>query len=400
LGTESRIAWPRGARLRLIKTIAIAQSLSLSALQSPLNSGHNALSNVPEAIALGNALFNDQKLSLSGEKSCASCHKPDYYFAEPQERSTGSAPTMRHAPSLLGAAYRRWLYWDGRRDTLWAQALTPLETKGEMDNTRTDVVRYVSNHAKYAKPFRQLTGIEETFKNLDRFPTAAGPYSTNGGKMAWHKMAEQDRNVVNNAFVAVGKIIAAYERTLMPGASRFDEFVSSLSAQTKDKKALLNKDEIAGLKLFISPNKTNCLQCHNGPLFTNEGFHNIATGPNKAGVFDYGRAFGLQAALFNPFNCRSHYSDDQTCDHVVYAQRSELPSTMNGAFKVPSLRNVAASSPYMHDGRFSDLTQVVAWYLNVPETKDIDHELQTMTLTKQETQQLIAFLKTLTQTSK
>ena len=377
--------------------LALIESLSLAALQPPIERRDNGLAHDASAIALGAALFGDPELSNGGQVSCATCHQPDKYFTDGLARSVGSATTQRHAPSLLGSAYRRWWYWDGRRDSLWSQALTPLETNGEMDNTRTNVVRYVAGHADYGATFRRLFSNDESFADRQRFPEHAGPFGAAQGKAAWAKMSVPDRALVNAAFVVVGKAIAAYERTLLPGPSRFDRFVALLKGGKRETQDLLDTRELNGLKLFVDQEKTRCLQCHNGPLLTNEGFHNIGTGPSVAGGFDYGRAFGLQAALFNPFNCRSTFSDDTTCEPVVFAQTTELPAAMHGAFKVPSLRNVGDTGPYLHDGRHDTLEQVLDWYIAPPDPASTGHELQPLTLTETERDDLAAFLRTLTQ---
>lgn len=378
--------------------VVLTQSLSLAALGEPVESAGNGLVGNTLAIALGAQLFEEPGLSGTGKVSCATCHRPDRYFADTERFSRGSSFTKRHAPSVQGAAYRRWLYWDGRRDSLWSQALTPLETPGEMDNARTDVVRFVANHADYGRTFAELLGADEEFDDPARFPVGAGPFAGSAGKSAWAKMAPADKKRVNDAFVIVGKIIAAYEWTVMPGESRFDRFAGALDT---DAPSPLTDAEVEGLKLFVDPSKTQCLQCHNGPLLTNEGFHNIGTGPSSDGQFDYGRGIGQPAALFNPFNCRSAYGNGASCAHLKFEAAptsvSQNHGLMNGAFKVPSLRNVSATAPYMHDGRHDTLHQVVEWYRTPPDSTRVSHELQPLELSEEEVHSLVAFLVSLTE---
>ncbi|MFK7913255.1 MAG: cytochrome-c peroxidase [Pseudomonadales bacterium] len=376
--------------------VAIVRSLSLSSLTLPADSGSNRLLGDPDAIALGRRLFADPGLSATGTISCSTCHQPERAFTDGKTRAFGTAAGPRNAPSLVGVRYSPWLYWDGRRDSLWAQALTPFETPGEMDNNRTDVVRYLLEHESYRPALKQWDTRADPLSDSRRFPPGAGPYAQGPGKIAWQRMDAGDRALVNSIFVLAGKALAAYEYTLMPSMTRFDRFADSLStAGATHSKADFTAAELRGLQLFIDPQRSRCLQCHNGPLFSNQGFHNIGTGAAADGSFDYGRAFGLQTALFNPFNCRSEFSDDQSCAHVVFAQTSEQPGSMNGAFKVPGLRNLAQTGPYLHDGRHASLAEVLRWYNKPPAAADSGHELLPLDLEPSELKDLEAFLLTL-----
>lgn len=378
--------------------VAVVQSLSLAALGEPANTADNALLEDPEAITLGKRLFADVGLSASGTVSCSTCHQPERAFTDGRARAFGTALGVRNAPSLIGVRHSPWLYWDGRRDSLWSQALTPFETRGEMDNNRTDVVRYVVSNAAYRKALDQWSDSLDRFEDGGRFPSGAGPYADAQGKTAWQRMAAADRALVDSVFVLLGKALAAFESTLQPTPTRFDAFADSLGdAEKQAATDQLTDAELRGLKLFIDPERSRCLQCHNGPLFTNQGFHNIGTGAAADGGFDYGRAFGLQTALFNPFNCRSEYSDNGDCPHVVFAQTSEQPGSMNGAFKVPGLRNLTQTGPYLHDGRHQSLAEVLRWYNEPPDAAESGHELVPLQLEEAQLQDLEAFLLTLSQ---
>jgi len=218
-------------------------------------------------------------------------------------------------------------------------------------------------------------------------------------------MTEQDRDLVNNAFVVIGKAIAAYEATLQHQRSRFDKWATRLfnpaTMPGELSNATLSTKEQAGLRLFLDLPRTQCLRCHNGPLMSNLGFHNVATAepaPGANGSHDFGRMLGLQSVLVDPFNCSGSYSDatNKDCKHLRFARRQNLSETIDGAFKVPSLRNLAATAPYFHDGRFQTLENVIDHYRNqlvndplrVSEVPDIE-------LTDSERDQLVAFLKTL-----
>ena len=122
-------------------------------------------------------------------------------------------------------------------------------------------------------------------------------------------MSGEDPVAVNKAFANVGKTIAAFERTLLPKATRFDDYVTAVSnADAQKQDALFNNDEVWGLRLFIG--EANCTQCHNGPLLTNNEFHNTGVLNAPGERPDKGRAAGVREVLGDPFNCLGDYSDD------------------------------------------------------------------------------------------
>jgi len=143
--------------------------------------------------------------------------------------------------------------------------------------------------------------------------------------------------------------------------------------------------------------KTQCLQCHNGPTLSNGDFHNIGTGTFSGEHLDFGRVFGLQAVLIDEFNCLGPFSDARAkdCTELRFLnKRQHVP--LEGSFKTPSLRNVAQTAPYFHDGSKATLEEVLAHY-NMPPSKNQvgDHELKALGLTAKELEQLAAFLLTL-----
>lgn len=383
--------------------LALIDSLRLHRLP-PASDDSNRFMGNEEAIALGKVLFNETGLSASGEVSCATCHNASLAFADGKPLGFGSKPTQRHTPTLLGIAHANWFYWDGRRDSLWAQAITPIETVGEMDNNRTDAVRFVTSHSNYGRRFNTLTTNSHDFTERKNFPPGASPFGA--GKFLWHRMTPANQTLVNQAYASLGKILASFEATLNHTPTRFDRWAAAL---TTDKipttpTAQLSADEQAGLRLFMDLPRTQCLRCHNGPLFSNQGFHNIATsdpsatGSSQLVTHDFGRMLGLQAVIADPFNCSGEYSDapDTSCDHLRFARRQNLGATIDGAFKVPSLRNLSASAPYLHDGRFSTLEEVVDHYRN-QEAGDFvrESEVPDIELTDAERNQLVAFLRAL-----
>ena len=376
--------------------IGILKSLWIGSLPPQRADSTNRLSQDAKAARLGKKLFFDAKLSAPGTVSCASCHVPEMRFTDGKRVSFGTGATTRNAPTLLGAGYHSWFYWDGRRDSLWAQALTPIESVGEMDNNRTDAVRYVLQHAQYRREFLDLGGYSVDVQDQARYKPGAGPYAAEAGRNSWSSMRPEDRNAVNRAFADIGKLIAAYVEQLNYRASRFDEFAEALIEHGSERaNPILSNDERKGLKLFLDAGRTQCLRCHNGPLFTNFGFHNIATGGFDGVTLDLGRMIGLQAALVDEFNCGGAYSDADQCSKLKFAADNHGGQ---GAFKVPGLRDVELTHPYMHDGRFADLFEVVRYYTEVPPPEAEPHEVPPLSLSEDEIGQMVAFLKTLTGT--
>ena len=127
---------------------------------------------------------------------------------------------------------------------------------------------------------------------------------------------------------------------------------------------MVSESQILGAKLFIDQEKTQCLQCHNGPMLTNGGFHNIGSGVFSGPNMDYGRVFGLQSVLMDEFNCLGKYSDaaPSECTDLKYLSRDKHQG-LQGAFKVPTLRFLDKTGPYFHDGRFDQLKDVMLWLI-------------------------------------
>ncbi|MEM9171228.1 MAG: cytochrome c peroxidase [Pseudomonadota bacterium] len=372
----------------------ILRSLSLGAATIP-RSDSNRFADHPRAAEFGRQLFFDASLSLDGSVSCASCHQPNRFFTDGRRVGVGIGTTLRNTPTLVGSAWLRWFYWDGRRDSLWAQALIPFEAAEEMGGSRTAVVRSILASSSYRREYERLFGAIPLVLRSGPLPAHASPIGDAARQTAWYQLKPATQQAVNSMFANIGKAIAAYERTLNPEPTRFDRYVESLTnGATED--VLLTDDELAGLALFIDASKTQCLQCHNGPMFTNQGFHNIGTGNLDGEAIDFGRMFGLQAVLMDEFNCVGAYSDatPEACVHLNYLNKTHhIPLT--GAFKTPSLRNVMRSAPYFHDGRADDLRSVLEHY-NRPPDNNGQHELKTLTLSVRELEQLEAFLGALT----
>jgi cytochrome c peroxidase len=371
--------------------LALLRSLTLSSLGDPPEPVSNEFAADPRAARLGQRLFFDPALSRDGSVACVSCHLPAHYFTDGKAVSEGLGRGTRNAPTLVGAAYSPWQFWDGRRDSLWAQALAPLEAEREMGSDRLWIVRYVTGNARYRDVYSSIFGDPPNFANTVSFPERAGPFGDPAAREAWARLSQDQRHQVNRAFSNVGKAIAAYGRLLVPAPARFDRYVEALLAGDLEGAAgWLDADEIAGLRLFLDAGRTQCLRCHNGPLFTNQSFHDVAT--SRLGPLpDLGRFVGIHSLRLDPFNCLGPYSDAprEACQELRFLATQEI-ALETGAFKTPTLRDVARTSPYFHDGSVADLFGVLNHYQDPPE--DPSSELVALDLEEHERAELIAFL--------
>jgi cytochrome c peroxidase len=330
----------------------VLRSLSLDALDALPRDPSNQYADNAAAAALGRKFFFETSFSANGKVSCATCHVPDRQFQDGTDLAQGVGTTNRRTMPIAGTAHSPWMFWDGRKDSQWAQALGPLESPVEHGGTRGQYVRIVA--ARYADEYRAVFG-------------------------------DADWSDTTRVFVNIGKAIAAYERKLQFGRARYDEYVASGTG--------LTDDELHGAKLFIG--KANCVQCHNGALFTDNVFHNTGVPARKDLPADDGRATGARAVLADEFNCRSKWSDAKKgeCGELEFlvAEGHELER----AFKTPTLRGVASRPPYMHAGQIKTLEDVLDHYNRAPKAPAGHSEVKPLKLSKRELQQIAAFLRTL-----
>jgi cytochrome c peroxidase len=385
--------------------VALLRTLSVDALPDRPEDPSNAFAADPGAAALGRLLFHDVRLSAGQRLSCASCHKPELAFTDGLHVAQGQAIGQRNTPTLPGAAFQRTFNWDGRIDTLWGQALGPIEHAAEMGSSRGDVARLVAGDPTLRSAFERVFGPLDAhaLATLPAGPcgpvAAAGDAAREGAASAcWRRLPERQRAAASRVFVNVGKAIAAHEASLRPPASRFDQFVRELAAgSTPQASTRLTAAEQRGLRLFITPARTACLNCHNGPMFSNGGFHDIGTnlGPQSTG--ELGRMLGERLMETSEFRCDGIYSDalPEQCLQARF-QNKELAGEGRGAFKVPTLRGVAVTAPYMHDGRFADLQAVMQHYRSPPlASVSGAHELRPIELSVRDIDDLIRFLAAL-----
>lgn len=367
------------------------QSLSLASLPPLPPDPSNRVADDPRAVGLGHGLFFDTRLSSNGGVACASCHQPARNFTDGLPLARGLGRTSRKTMTVVGTAYSPWLFWDGRKDSLWSQALGPLESSVEHASGRMQVARVVAGH--YGREYRALFGTPPDFSDTGRFPAAAGPAGTRAERRAWERMREEDREQVTRVFVNAGKAIAAYERRLRPAPSRFDRYVRAVLEGDRTGQAVLSRAEVAGVRLFVG--KAGCTGCHSGPLFTNNDFHNTGV-PARPGLpRDLGRALGARQVVKDEFGCLSPSSDAKPVDCPELRFLKTDGHELAGAFRVPTLRNVAGAAPYMHAGQFATLREVVEHYNRAPEAPAGRTELAPLGLSEREMDQLVAFLETL-----
>lgn len=270
------------------KQLGELRTLSLGALEPVPADPTNRVADDPRAAQLGERLFFGTRLSADGKVACGSCHQPDRGFQDGTPLGRGVGTTAKRTMPIAATSRSPFLFWDGRKDSLWAQALGPLESPVEHGGTRSQYARVIVEHhrAEYENVFGPLPDLST------------------------------GHDAITVVFVNVGKAIAAYERRLEFGPSRFDRYVHAIASHQRGD-GILTSDEIAGLKLFAG--QANCTQCHNGPLFTNNEFHNTGVPPRPGLPVDDGRLSGATLALKDEFNCRSRWSDaPRSCAELEY----------------------------------------------------------------------------------
>lgn len=358
----------------------------------------NAVSGDPSAERLGQYLFFDTGLSGSGEHSCASCHKPEHGFADPERFSTTEATVERHTPTVVNSGYNRWFYWDGRCDSLWCQAAGPIEDADEHGSNRLAVAHHIYNDEALSDAYTSIFGALPDLSDIDRFPLNAMPTDDLSDPLglAWADMDEVDARSATEVFINVTKAIGAYESLLVQGDAPFDDLLDAFDDGDPTGGTSLSDDAKAGAALFVG--EANCWACHSGPIFTNKEFHNVAL-PAVDGLDNEspGRHTGIDALLNNPFNSWGDYSDNTADAEEKLGHLVQSPEQL-GTFKTPSLRNLLDTAPYMHGGHFDTLTEVVQHYSDMNDPPLVGHReelLLPQLWTEEEVAQVVAFLESL-----
>ncbi|MGE0281416.1 MAG: cytochrome-c peroxidase [Rhizobiaceae bacterium] len=365
------------------------EALSLAKLPPRPRDPTNEVEDSPAAMALGATLFFDMRMSKNGAVACSTCHQIGRQFQDGIPLGKGVATMNRRTQPLAGVAWQRWFFWDGRKDSLWSQALGPLEKPQEHGLNRTWYAHFMANNFK--QRYERIFG---PMPDLSRVPANAGPFNSDENRQAWSGMSQEDRDAVDRIFVNIGKAIAAFETSIDFPETRFDRFAKALAeGREAEGDAVLSEDEIAGLKLFVG--RGNCDFCHAGPRFTDDGFHNTAVPAVPTLPVDRGRRDGFVQLFADEFSCRGQFN---AASPRYCPPQSEFTMTgreVERAFKTPSLRGVAARAPYMHAGQFETLERVLDHYSTAPEAESGKSEVAPLNLSSEEKAALIAFLKTL-----
>jgi cytochrome c peroxidase len=346
----------------------------------------NRVADDPDAAALGYRLFFDARLSANGAVSCATCHRPERVFTDGLPVSVGIAAVQKNAPSVVGAAYSPWLFWDGRADSLWSQAAAPLENPLEHGSHRLQVVEIVAADDDYRRRYETVFGPMPEIPR--RIEAEGGSYAA-----AWERLTDEQRNTITRVFVDLTKALAAYERLLLPGPSRFDRYAAALLGEASgDPAELFEAKERRGLKLFIG--RGQCTNCHNGPLFTNHAFHNNGNLSAPGQLPSRGRSEGAALVMTDPLNCLGAFSDDpeRRCTELQFMK---VGDALVGAHKTPSLRNVSRTAPYMHAGQLPTLEAVVEQYDEALNAMIGHNEAMPLGLSARARSDLVAFLNSL-----
>ncbi len=361
----------------------------------------NAVGDDPRAARLGQFLFFDPRLSANGEISCATCHDPQHGFRDQRSLAQGLGLGTRSTPGLWNVAYQRWFFWDGRADSLWSQALGPLENPIEMGTSRLALAHLVRTDAELRAAYEELFGPLPDLEDTRRFPPAARPHPAGDDDPlddAWRAMAEEDRHAANTVFTHLGKALAAYERRLVTTDAPFDRFVAGLLAGDAGGRAALSAAAQRGAQLFVG--KGRCILCHFGPSFSDLEFHNTSAPPLAGGTADDpGRYAGARAVQASPFNAAGAYSDAPQGTAAQRVRQLRLSSESWGEFKTPGLREVARGGPYMHQGQLATLEDVLRFYSTLEDAAGRSHHqeqiLVPLRLTDGEISDLLAFLESL-----
>ncbi len=336
----------------------------------------NRVSGDPAAIALGARLFADTGLSPDGSFSCATCHRPESGLADGLAVGQGRVALDRNTPDLWDLRFQRWFGWDGASDSLWAASLRAMTSPREMAAAPQTV-----RAALAADP-----AVQVAFRNLFGSEPAALP--------------------AEDAMVLAAKAIAAYLETLVSPRTPFDRFRDALAAGDRAAGRDYPAAARRGLKLFVGAGR--CTLCHFGPTFSNGEFADIgipfflagrAGGGRGAGPgVDRGRYGGIQALRRSPFSLAGRYNDDPGRGNAWATEGVGLEHRNFGEFKVPSLRGLSGTAPYMHNGSIPDLDGVVRHYSDLdPARLHTDGEaiLRPLALSPTEIDDLTAFLRSL-----
>jgi cytochrome c peroxidase len=289
---------------------------------------------------------------------CATCHVPFRAFQDARPRAFGLEQGERNTPSLINVGQYRWYGWDGGQDSLWLQSVRPMLDPREMRATPAHVGATLRK--LYARDYERAFG---------------------------RPVPKDD----DEALVDAGKALAAYQETLVSGRSPFDDFRDALERGDSIAASRYPAAAQRGLALFVG--KGSCSVCHFGPHFSNGEFADV--GVRLVGRVDGGRLEGIKRLKANAYNLLSRFNDDASGKSAIGTRHVELQQRNFGEFRVPGLRNVALTAPYMHNGSLATLRDVVQHYSEL----DDERILRRLNLSRRESEDLVVFLQSLTDSS-
>ena len=355
----------------------------------------NRVANDPAAAHLGQWLFFDTRLSGTGTFSCATCHDPQKDFSDGLPVAKAIETSSRHTPSLLNVAHHRWVGWDGRSDSIWAQALRPLEHPGEMGGNRVAIARLVATDPKLREAYEGVFG--KIPFDVAKLPLQGMPGEDPDLRAQWESIAPETQHQITEMMANLGKALAAYQRLLENRDAPFDRYVASLDSPNANE-AILTPSQLRGMEIFFG--RGECWECHTGSHFSDGEFHNIGVPPPGGGLpRDPGRFTGSRIVKSDPFNAAGEFSDKQDGPWAKVVGNTRVDPETWGAFKTPSLRGVADTPPYMHAGQFATLEEVIRFYSTLEGAVQLDHHqeavLTPLNLSDTEISDLEAFLGSL-----
>jgi cytochrome c peroxidase len=321
----------------------------------------------PAKIQLGDRLYHEKRFSIDGKVSCATCHAEDKAFTDHRRVSEGHNGLLgtRNAPTVINSAYMKTLFWDGREPDLEGQSKQPPfnPVEGGLPDHEA-LLKVIRNDPSYVDAFREVYGVEAADITLDQYADA----------------------------------IASFERTIVAGDSPFDRY------QFGGDKSAMSEAAIRGLAVFVGQGR--CVSCHiieqTQALFTDNRFHNIGVG--------FKNIRGKENEIAGEFLKAKHAGADVDKTVLADPDASELgrfavSEDLNqvGAFKTASLRNIALTAPYMHDGSQKTLEDMVEFYNNGgrvskddPFSPFLSGGIRPLNLSEQQKKDLVEFLKALT----
>jgi len=322
-------------RILFLACLSACSSVPLSAPEMALSSlapaRGNLVADSDDAARLGFRLFFNQE--LGGGVGCVTCHAPELAFTDGLPVSRGRALGVRNAPTVFNAARLNVFFWDGRADSLWSQPLFAIENPVEMGSSRLELAHFVDGNAELKSAYETVFG---PMPSVSAWPATGKP-----GEPAFDGLSVDTQTAVNRVAANIGKAFEAYLRKNTSGPGALDAFLRGDDT--------LNAVAQRGLQVFLAQ---KCNSCHAGPMLTDEKFHVVGfpVSPNSAP--DRGRAGGVPILAANPFNLAGPYADGPVTHPIEAGPADE------GAFRTPSLRNVARTAPYGHDGALGTLRDV------------------------------------------